>query len=89
METRIANTEGNTEDLIKRLQPETINQNLQKNGLPPGQVTRMPVVLSDERRHTFSKVSSIVALHSKLYKVTDFSEILTVSQIGGPRSASF
>jgi hypothetical protein len=53
VETKIANTEGNTEGIVKRLNPEAINQNLQQNGLPPGKVSKTPAVMRDATDDTW------------------------------------
>ena len=60
VETKIANTEGNTEDVIKRLNTDTINQNLLQNGLPPGKVTRTPAVMRDATADTWWTTPRII-----------------------------
>ena len=50
VETRIASTGGGTEALIKNLDPDTINSNLQANGLPAGTVTKQPSVRQDSTK---------------------------------------
>jgi hypothetical protein len=53
VETKIASTQGNIKDLVERLDPDAINKNLEKNGLPPGKVTRTPAVIRDATDDTW------------------------------------
>jgi len=58
--TKIANTEGNTEDIVRRLNPDAINQNLLQNGLPPGKVTKTPAVVRDATDDTWWNMLRII-----------------------------
>ena len=59
VETKIASTEGNVKDLVKKLDQDIINQNLQQNGLPPGEVTKAPAVIT-EGTNSWSTLSIIL-----------------------------
>ena len=59
VETKIASTEGNVKDLVKKLDQDTINQYLQQNGLPPGEVTKAPTVIT-EGANSWSNLSIIL-----------------------------
>ena len=59
VETKIASTQGNVKDLVKKLDQDTINQNLQQNGLPPGEVTKAPTVIT-EGTNSWSTLSIIL-----------------------------
>jgi len=59
VETKIASTEGDVKDLVKKLDQDTINQNLQQHGLPPGEVTKAPTVIT-EGTNSWSTLSIIL-----------------------------
>jgi hypothetical protein len=48
VETVVGSMEGNAQDIVNKLQLNTINQNLQLNGLPPCKLTKAPTVIMDE-----------------------------------------
>jgi hypothetical protein len=48
VEIVVGSTEGTARNIVNKLQQDTINQNLQLNGLPPGKVTKSPTVIRDE-----------------------------------------
>ena len=60
VETRMASTDGNAMDLVKKLDADTINQNLQQNGLPPGEITKAPSIQKDATSESVWSTSNLI-----------------------------